>query len=69
MSKPTTYDFTEAEAFLNENYPLSNLYTDVCEAMSNLSCAVKYHDRETIGRIWSTLLTCADFLDTIQLDE
>lgn len=69
MSKPQTYDFSEAEVFFNESYPLHNLYEDVCEAMSDLSCAVKYHDRETIGRIWSTLLTCADFLDTIQLDD
>lgn len=67
MNKPTTYDFSEAEAFLNESYPLSNLYTDVCEAMSDLSCAIKYQDRETIAKIWSTLLTCADFLDTITL--
>lgn len=69
MSKPQTYDFTDSEVFLNESYPLSNLYMDVCEAISNLSCAIKYQDRETIGRIWSTLLTCADFLDTIQLDD
>lgn len=69
MNKPQTYDFTEAVAFLNYDVPLESLYTEVTDAMSLLSHASRHIGRKEINVVWSALLTCADFLDTIQLDD
>lgn len=67
MSKPTTYDFTEAEAFLEEDVPLGDLYEMACEGMRILSAPKKYLNKEKRQELWHILLTCADFLDTITL--
>lgn len=64
MSK-TRYDFREAAHFFNECVPLLDLYEDVCEAMHLLSTPNRYLTKERKDEIWHTLLTCADFLDTI----
>lgn len=63
----TRYDFTAATDFLNNDVPLSNLYEDVLEAMQTLSMPRRYLLNEDINRVWDTLLTCADFIDTIQI--
>ena len=64
MSKQR-YDFREATAFLNDCVPLSDIYEDVLEAMHLLSAPKRYLTKDKRAEIWHTLLTCADFLDTI----
>lgn len=59
------YDFKEAAAFLNHSVPLSDLYDEVCEALRLLSC--KRLTKEKRDEIWHTLLTCADFIETIEV--
>lgn len=59
------YNFKDAADFLNECVPLSDLYEDVCEAMSLLSTPNRYLTKERKAEIWHTLLTCADFLEAI----
>lgn len=61
------YNFREAADFLNESVPLSDLYEDVLEAMGNLSAPKKHLTKKDRTFIWSVLLTCADFLDTIEV--
>ena len=62
MSK-TRYDFKEATYFLNECVPLNDLRDDVFIALHNLSA--QRLSKEKKDEIWHTLLTCADFIDTI----
>lgn len=59
------YDFSEATEFLNESVPLEDLYDDVCGAMHLLSSPKRYLTKKKRAEIWQTLLSCADFLDTI----
>ncbi len=63
----TRYDFTEAADFLNNSVPLGDLYADVVEAMHDLS-EYRHLTRKDINKVWHTLLTCADFIDTIQIE-
>lgn len=65
----TRYDFTEATDFLNNSVPLSELYEDVLDSMRILSSPRKYIGKASQEEIWSTLLTCADFIDTIQIEK
>ena len=64
MSK-TRYDFKEAANFLNDCVPLSDMYEDVLTAMHLLSAPKRYLTKKKRTEIWHTLLTCADFIDTI----
>lgn len=64
MSKQR-YDFRETTDFLNEAVPLSDLYDEVVEAMHLLSAPKSRLTQKKRTAIWQTLLTCADFLDTI----
>ena len=59
------YNFKDAADFLNECVPLSDLYEDVCEAMHNISAQRLSKERK--DEIWHTLLTVADFLETIEV--
>lgn len=59
------YNFREAAAFLNYSVPLSDLYDEVCEALQLLSCKRLTKDKRS--EIWHTLLTCADFIKTIEV--
>lgn len=61
------YNFRQATAFLNYSVPLSDLYEDVLEAMGYLSTPKKHLTKEDRAFIWGVLLTCADFLDTIEV--
>lgn len=61
----TRYDFKEAAYFLNDCVPLSDLYEDVLDAMQLLSEPKQHLTRKKRAEIWHTLLTCADFLETI----
>lgn len=61
----TRYDFSEAADFLDENVALSDMYDDVLTAMHLLSAPKRYMTKKKRAEIWHTLLTCADFLDTI----
>ncbi|MDE7427557.1 MAG: hypothetical protein K2M79_07140 [Muribaculaceae bacterium] len=61
----TRYDFKEATCFLNECVPLSDMYEDVLMAMHLLSAPKRYLTKKKRAEIWLTLMTCADFLDTI----
>lgn len=61
----TRYDFKEADCFLNNCVPLDELYRDVCAAMRHI--LTQRLSKEKKDEIWHTLLTCADFLDTIGL--
>lgn len=67
MSKPTTYDFSETAAFLDESVQLGDLYEMVIAGMRILSAPKKYIDKEQQRELWHILLTCADFIDTITL--
>lgn len=67
MSKPTNYDFSETEAFLEESVPLGDLYEMTIEGMRILSAPRKYIDKEQQVELWKILSTCADFIDTITL--
>lgn len=62
MSKQK-YDFRDTTDFLNESVPLSDLYNDVMDAMHHLSNPRLTKKKR--AQIWHTLLTCADFIDTI----
>lgn len=60
------YDFTEAQDFLNDNISASELYDDVCAAIGRVQDIEYSHDKsEASEEIFSTLLLCADFLQTI----
>lgn len=67
MSKPTTYDFSETAAFLDESVQLGDLYEMACDGMRILSAPKRYLTREKRRELWHILLTCADFIDTINL--
>lgn len=64
MSK-TNYDFRETASFLDDCVPLSDMYEDVLMAMHLLSAPKRYLTKKKRAEIWHTLLTCADFIDTI----
>lgn len=57
------YDFSEAACFLNENAAPGELYDEVQEAMSNLMAPRL--SRKKKRAMWHSLLTLADFLETI----
>lgn len=59
----TRYDFKEAAYFLNDCVPLDELRADVSIAMQQLS--TQRLSKEKKDEIWHTLLSCADFLETI----
>lgn len=61
----TRYDFKEATFFLNECVSLDDLRDEVCSAMHNIPA--QRLSKKKKNKIWHTLLTCADFLDTISL--
>lgn len=64
MSK-TNYDFRETASFLDDCVSLSDMYEDVLMAMHLLSAPKRYLTKKKRAEIWHTLLTCADFIDTI----
>lgn len=60
------YDFKDAQDFLDDNISASELYDKVCAAMGHVQDIEYDHDEsEASQEIFSTLLMCADLLETI----
>ncbi len=59
-------DFAVAREFLNDNISASELYDDVCAAIDRVQdIEYGYGETKASQEIFSTLLLCADFLQTI----
>ena len=62
----TKYDFKDAQDFLNDNISASELYDKVCAAIGHVQDIEYDHDEsEASQEIFSTLLMCADLLETM----
>lgn len=63
----TAYDFSDASYFLSEEAGLTprQLYDDVIDAMNEVSLLGNDNNRSSTLSVWSTLLTCAGFLERI----
>lgn len=63
----TAYDFSDASYFLSEEAGLTpeQLYDDVVNAMNEVSLWGNCDTHASARSVWSTLLTCADFLERI----
>ena len=64
----TRYDFTDAADFLAEaGITPEELYDEIQDAMSDIHSLRNKRNKKKISAIWHTLLTCADFLETIEV--
>jgi len=63
------YDFAEAADFLDSCVNRDEMYDDVMEAMSAVATIRNRRNGKAADFVWHTLLTCADFLDTITTHE
>lgn len=57
------YDFKETKEFLNNSVPLDNMRDYIENAIHLLS--LSRLTKKNRDEVWHTLLTCADFVDTI----
>lgn len=65
MNNTELYDFTETADFLEDAVRLGDLYEMACEGMRILSIPKRDLTREKRRELWHILLTCADFIGTI----
>lgn len=62
----TKYNFKDARRFLNNSIGASDLYNKVCAAIGLVQDIEYDHDEsEASQEIFSTLLMCADLLETM----
>lgn len=59
------YNFTGAAEFLDECVPPNEMYAEIQEAMSAIFGLKKRIGKKAFQQVWHTLLTCADFVETI----
>ncbi len=60
------YDLTDAADFLIEaDITPEDLYIEILQAMENVDKLRNKRNSEKVSAIWHTLLTCADFFETL----
>ena len=63
----TRYDFNKTEDFLNRHGSSDDIYDDVVSALELLCEPCEYMSHAQQNEVWSTLLTCAELIATIQM--
>lgn len=62
------YDLTDAADFLVEaDVNPEDLYIEILQAMEDVDILRNKRNSEKVSAIWHTLLTCADFFETISV--